>query len=160
MVYVKEAHPTDGWWLGSSRTQRTLHRLSGNPARLDVKDPVTLEQRRRVAASCQANLFDGVVPVYVDAMDDAVSAFYTGKPTRIYFIDLEGRVQYNPGTGPFGFSPDALEQVIERYLNEAGVSQGTGLSGVGLSGVRSRDSCYLAKTAPSSVGERMSYVTS
>ena len=65
-------HPTDKWWLGRSRTQRVLHELSGNPARLDVADPVSLEQRRKVAASCQANLFDGVVPLYVDAMDDAV----------------------------------------------------------------------------------------
>ena len=116
VVYVKEAHPTDKWWLGRSRTQRVLHELSGNPARLDVRDPVTLQQRRKVAASCQANLFDGVVPPYVDGMDDAVSRAYTAKPTRIYFIGMDGRVVYNPGIGPFGFSPDHLEPVIEDYL--------------------------------------------
>ena len=118
VVYVKEAHPTDKWWLGRSRTQRLLHELSGNPARLDVADPVTLEQRRKVAASCQANLFDGVVPLYVDAMNDAVSARYEGKPTRIYFIGKDGQVLYNPGIGPFGFSPDELETVIAAYLAE------------------------------------------
>ena len=118
VVYVKEAHPTDKWWLGRSRTQRLLHEWSGNPARLDVADPVTLEQRRKVAASCQANLFDGVVPLYVDAMDDAVSARYAGKPTRIYLIGKDGRVRYNPGIGPFGFSPDQLEKEIAEYLAE------------------------------------------
>ncbi len=118
VVYVKEAHPTDKWWLGRSRTQRVIHRLSRNPAQLDVKDPVTLEQRRKVAASCQANLFDGVVPLYVDAMDDEVSTLYTAKPTRIYFIDRDGRMVYNPGMGPFGFSPEALEGVIADYLAE------------------------------------------
>ena len=118
VVYVKEAHPTDKWWLGRSRTQRVLHELSGNPARMDVADPVTLEQRRKVAASCQANLFDGVVPLYVDAMNDAVSARYAGKPTRIYFIGKDGQVLYNPGIGPFGFSPDELETVIAAYLAE------------------------------------------
>jgi len=87
VVYVKEAHPTDKWWLGRSRTQRVLHELSGNPARLDVADPVTLEQRRKVAASCQASLFDG-------------------------------HVLYNPGLGPFGFSPDHLETAIVEYLAE------------------------------------------
>jgi hypothetical protein len=117
--YVKEAHPTDKWWLGRSRTQRLLHEWSGNPARLDVVDPVTLEQRREVAASCQTNLFDGVVPLYVDAMDDAVSARYAGKPTRIYLIGKDGRVLYNPGIGPFGFSPDELEKTIAEYLAEA-----------------------------------------
>ncbi len=114
---MKEAHPTDVWWLGSTRTQRTLHKVSGNPARLDVKDPVTLEQRRRVAASCQANLFDGVVPLYVDQMDNRVASLYTARPTRIYFIDREGRVIYNPGIGPFGFSPDHLEPAIAAYLS-------------------------------------------
>ena len=118
VVYVKEAHPTDKWWLGRSRTQTLFHEFSGNPARLDVKEPVTLAQRRKVAASCQANLFDGVVPLYVDSMDDRVSRAYTAKPTRIYFIGEDGRVLYNPGIGPFGFSPDHLEPVIEEYLSQ------------------------------------------
>ena len=118
VVYVKEAHPTDKWWLGRSRTQRVLHELSGNPARLDVADPVTLEQRRKVAASCQTNLFDGVVPLYVDTMNDAVSARYAGKPTRIYFIGRDGQVLYNPGIGPFGFSPDELETLIAEHLTK------------------------------------------
>ncbi len=118
VVYVKEAHASDRWGLGRSRTQRLVHELSGDLARIDVREPVTLEQRRRVAASCQANLFDGVVPLYVDQMDNRVASLYTARPTRIYFIDREGRVIYNPGIGPFGFSPDHLEPVIEAYLSQ------------------------------------------
>ena len=117
VVYVREAHPTDKWWLGRSRTQRAIHALSGDLARIDIEDPVTLEERRKVAASCQATLLDGVVPLYVDAMDDAVNDLYTGKPTRIYFIGRDGRVVYNPGIGPFAFNPDHLEPVIEEYLS-------------------------------------------
>ena len=116
VVYVKEAHASDRWWLGRSRTQRLFHRFSGNPARVDVAEPVTLAQRRRVASSCQANLFDGVVPLYVDAMDNKVATLYTARPTRIYLIDLDGRVIYNPGIGPFGFNPDHLEPVLREYL--------------------------------------------
>ncbi len=118
VVYVKEAHASDRWGLGRSRTQRLVHELSGDLARIDVREPVTLEQRRWVAASCQANLFDGVVPLYVDQMDNRVASLYTARPTRIYFIDREGRVIYNPGIGPFGFSPDHLEPVIEEYLSQ------------------------------------------
>jgi len=117
VVYVKEAHASDRWWLGRSRTQRVLHELSGTPARIDVEEPVTLDQRQRVAASCQANLFDGVVPLYVDAMNNHVATLYTARPTRIYFIDRDGRVIYNPGIGPFGFNPDHLEPVIEEYFS-------------------------------------------
>ena len=124
VVYVKEAHASDRWWLGRSRTQRLVNGLSGNLARTDVKEPVTLEQRRKVAASCQANLFDGVVPLYVDTIADEVAVAYTARPTRIYLIGRDGRVVYNPGIGPFGFSPDHLEPAIERYL-----SQGRGKGG-------------------------------
>ena len=120
VIYVKEAHPTDKWWLGRSRTQTVFHELSGNPARLDIKEPVTLAQRRKVAASCKANLFDDVVPLYVDVMDDRVSQMYTAKPTRIYLIGTDGRVVYNPGIGPFGFSPDRLEAEIEKVLKTSG----------------------------------------
>ena len=119
VVYVKEAHATDKWWLGRSRTQVLFHELSGNPARLDVAEPVTLAQRRKVAASCRANLFDGVVPLYVDTMEDRVSAAYAAKPTRIYLIGRDGRVVYNPGIGPFGFNPDHLESAIEKHLETA-----------------------------------------
>ncbi|MCP3985102.1 MAG: hypothetical protein GY723_11985 [bacterium] len=118
VVYIKEAHPTDRWWLGRSRTQRLVNDLTGQRARTDIKEPVTLAQRQRVAASCQANLFEGVVPLYVDAMDNRVATLYTARPTRIYFIDLEGRVIYNPGIGPFGFNPDHLEPVMEAYLSQ------------------------------------------
>ncbi len=119
VVYVKEAHATDKWWLGRSRTQRVIHNLSGNLARLDIAEPVTMAQRRKVAASCQANLFDGVVPLYVDTMEDEVSLAYTAKPTRIYFIGMDGRVVYNPGIGPFGFSPGQLDEVIAEHMPQS-----------------------------------------
>jgi thyroxine 5-deiodinase len=117
VVYVKEAHASDRWWLGRTRTQRLTHRWMGGLNRIDVKDPVTLAQRRKVAASCQANLFDGVVPLYVDTIANEVAVAYTARPTRIYLIGRDGRVIYNPGIGPFGFSPDHLEPVIEQYLS-------------------------------------------
>ena len=120
VVYVKEAHPSDKWWLGRTRTQKLMHRLMGTRNRIDIEDPVTLAQRRKVAASCQANLFDGVVPMYVDTIANEVALAYTARPTRIYLIGADGRVFYNPGIGPFGFSPDHLESAITRYLSQSG----------------------------------------
>jgi hypothetical protein len=117
VVYVKEAHASDRWWLGRTRTQRLTHQLMGSRNRIDIEEPVTLSQRRKVAASCQANLFDGVVPLYVDTIANEVAVAYTARPTRIYLIGREGRVVYNPGIGPFGFSPDHLEAAIKRYLS-------------------------------------------
>ena len=64
VVYVKEAHASDRWWLGRSRTQRLVNDLTGQLARTDVKEPVTLEQPRsrgkhqfrRVKFAAAANL--------------------------------------------------------------------------------------------------------
>ncbi len=116
MVYVREAHPSDKWWLGETRTQRAVMDLFDARVRTDVVDPTSLEERRAVASACQETLFDGEMTVYVDTIDDRVSTMYTGKPTRIYLLDREGRVIYNPGIGPFGFNPEHLGQEIEAYL--------------------------------------------
>ena len=57
---------------------------------------------------------------YLDEMDNHVATLYTARPTRIYFIDREGRVAYNPGIGPFGFNPDHLEPVMQEHLARIG----------------------------------------
>ena len=115
-VYVREAHPSDKWWLGETRTQRALMDLFDARVRTDIVDPTTLDERRAVASACQETLLDGEMTVYVDTIDDRVSTMYTGKPTRIYLIGRDGRVVYNPGIGPFGFNPKHLGREIEAYL--------------------------------------------
>ena len=115
-VYVREAHPSDKWWLGETRTQRAIMDWTDARVRTDVVDPTTMAERRTVASACQETLLDGEMPLYVDTIDDRVSTMYTGKPTRIYLIGQDGRVVYNPGTGPFGFNPKHLGKEIEQYL--------------------------------------------
>ncbi len=117
-VYVREAHPSDKWWLGETRTQRALMDWTEARVRTDIVDPKTMEERRTVASACQKTLLDGEMPLYVDTIDDRVSTMYTGKPTRIYLIGRDGRVVYNPGIGPFGFNPTHLGNEIELYLSE------------------------------------------
>ena len=116
VIYVREAHASGGWWLGRSRTQRFVHRLSGNPARLDVEEPTTLAERRDVGGRCGSDLLGDSVPLYDDDMSNSTGEAYAANPTRIYFIDRDGRVIYNPGIGPYSFNPTHLEPVIEDYL--------------------------------------------
>lgn len=84
-------------------------------ARLDVYDPGTMEERRKVAGECEASLEYGV-RTYVDEMDDAVNIAYAGWPTRLYLIDTEGTVVYHAEPGPWGFHPWKLGKAIEAYL--------------------------------------------
>ena len=114
MIYIHEAHPVDGWWMGGGVAGLAL-KAGGFKAATDVYDPKTIEERRAVAGRCEAALEYGI-RTYVDEMDDAVSKAYAAKPTRLYLVGIDGRVVYAGGPGPYGFSPAALKAAIEKYL--------------------------------------------
>jgi len=93
MVYIKEAHPTDGWQVPQNERQGVL-----------VKDPKTIEERNKVAAQACAML-KIKLPCLVDGMDDAANKAYAAWPDRIYVVDREGKIAVMGGPGPGGFPP-------------------------------------------------------
>ena len=99
IVYIREAHPADGWSSGDH----------------DIRDPRTIEERRRVAGQCETAMQHGI-HTYVDEMDDAVNKAYAAQPDRLYLVGLDGRVAYAGGRGPFGFKPAELRAAIEELL--------------------------------------------
>jgi hypothetical protein len=116
LVYIREAHPVNGWWLGKGLFGLAL-KLYGSEAATDVYDPVTMEERRAVAGRCDVALQYGI-PTLVDGMDDAVNKAYAAWPTRLYLVGLDGRVVYGAGLGPFDFKPAKLGQAMETYLGQ------------------------------------------
>jgi hypothetical protein len=106
MVYVREAHPTDGWSMESN-----------DRAGVSLAQPRTYEERVAVAQRCGKSLSLGF-PMLVDTIDDAVGARYSGMPSRLYLIGA-GKVAYKSGRGPFGFKPAELEQSLILLLQEA-----------------------------------------
>ena len=103
-VYIREAHPEDGWIIAENQR-------SG----LAVHDPTTDDERRAVASTCAARLkLD--MPMVIDRVDNAVTSAYGGWPDRLYLVDREGRIAFQGGEGPFGFKPQELERAIEREL--------------------------------------------
>lgn len=117
MVYIREAHPVDGWWLGRQPFRFFVQRFAPKTA-LDITDPQTLEERRQVAGQCSTTLAYGVRTV-VDTLDDAANRAYAAWPTRQYLIGPDGRVRYAGGLGPYGFKPAELETAINTLLAEA-----------------------------------------
>lgn len=100
MIYVREAHPTDGWSMESN--QRVGVALA---------QPRTFAERVNVAQTCQATLgFD--MPFLIDTMDDSVGGTYSGMPSRLYLIDRAGKLVAKSGRGPFGFKPAELEHSL------------------------------------------------
>lgn len=108
MVYVREAHPTDGWQMESN-----------DRVGVSLAQPTTYDERAEVARTCGARLGLGF-PMLVDTIDDAVGAEYSGMPSRLYLIDKAGTVAYKSGRGPFGFKPAELEQSLILLLQSAG----------------------------------------
>jgi hypothetical protein len=118
-IYIREAHPRDGWWLGGGLMGKMVKMVIPKTA-TDIYDPKTIEERRAIAGQCQESLQYGI-RTYVDEMDDAVSQAYAAKPTRLYLVGIDGQVVYAGGPGPYGFSPSALKTAIETYL--AGIGE-------------------------------------
>ena len=118
-IYIREAHPKDGWWFGGGIMGKILKKGIPKTA-TDIYDPKTIEERRSVAGQCEESLQYGI-RTYVDEMDDPVSKAYAAKPTRLYLVGLDGRVVYAGGLGPYGFSSGALKNAIQEYLASAEV---------------------------------------
>lgn len=104
VVYIKEAHPEEGWVLGRNRR-----------ADVRVNDPTSDEQRAQVAQTCAVRMRIEM-PVLVDGIDNAVASAYGGWPDRLYLIGRDGRIAFQGGEGPFGLKPPELEAAIRAEL--------------------------------------------
>ena len=118
MIYVREAHPTDKWWLAETKLMRFLSVMSNDYPSYDTKEPESIEERRVVATACRSKLLEDM-PVYVDNMDNKVDLTYVAWPTRVYFLGTDGKVKYDSGLGPYGLSPEDLEKEITKYLGKS-----------------------------------------
>jgi thiol-disulfide isomerase/thioredoxin len=107
MVYVREAHPTDGWAMESNAKAGVV-----------FKQPTTLAERAEVCEAFRKRLKPGM-PVVVDDITDPVNTAYSGVPARCYVIDAKGKVAYKGGRGPFGFKPAEMEQALAMAILEA-----------------------------------------
>jgi hypothetical protein len=106
MVYVREAHPTDGWRMESNDRSGVV-----------TEQPKTYAQRVEVASKC-GQLLDLGFPMLVDSIDDRVGARYSGMPGRLYLIDRAGKIAFKSGRGPYLFKPAELEQSLVLLLQE------------------------------------------
>jgi peroxiredoxin len=112
-VYVREAHPTDGWRMDSN-----------DEAGVKILQPKDYTERREVAERC-GKVLKMSIPLLVDEMDDRVGHAYSGMPARLYIIDRDGKIAYKSGRGPFGFKPDEMEQSLVMMLLEQQKPAGT-----------------------------------
>jgi thiol-disulfide isomerase/thioredoxin len=107
MVYVREAHPTDGWKMESNTRVGVA-----------VKQPTTYGERVAVCGQFCKKL-EPRMKVVVDDIVDTAGTAYSGMPARLYVLDTKGKVAYKSGRGPFGFKPGEMEQALVMSLLES-----------------------------------------
>jgi type I thyroxine 5'-deiodinase len=105
VVYIEEAHASDGWQTPSNLREKVI-----------VANPGTLEARRGVAQSCVTHL-KIQVPALLDDIGDTTEALYTGWPDRLYVIDRGGHIAYKSRPGPFGFKPEEMTVALARAVS-------------------------------------------
>jgi Iodothyronine deiodinase len=78
VVYIREAHPEDGWVLESNRREG-----------IALADPALPGERAGAAEACAVHLRI-TMPVLVDGLDDEVARRYGAWPDRLYLIGADG----------------------------------------------------------------------
>ena len=100
MIYVREAHPTNGWKMESN-----------SRAGVAVKQPITFAERVSACNQFCTHL-KSTMPVVIDEINDPVGNAYSGMPARLYILDRAGKIAYKSGRGPFGFRAGEMEQAL------------------------------------------------
>jgi hypothetical protein len=105
-VYIREAHPSDGWQVPANETEAIIY-----------LQPNTEEERALVAQSCQLGLDIGI-PMLIDGMDNATEEAYSAWPDSLYVVGKDGVIAYKGDPGPGGFRPREMEQALADLLRE------------------------------------------
>jgi hypothetical protein len=104
LVYVKEAHPDDGWQMEANRRSGVIYNT-----------PKNLQERARVASDCVKSLkFD--FPCLLDDMQNSVQQLYKGFPARTCLVNKEGKIIYLTKGSPRGVNAQELEAELKRFV--------------------------------------------
>ena len=104
VVYIREAHPEDGWVVKMNREED-----------IAFDDPTNMRERQEVATACALRLKIRM-PVVLDEIDDNIASAYGALPDRLYLIGKGGKVAFKGEPGPWGFEPAKLEEAIQAIL--------------------------------------------
>lgn len=96
IVYIAEAHSTDGWAFTNN---------------IDINQHQSLEDRLSAARILLKR--DPLCPVVVDDMSDTSAIKYGALPERLYVLQA-GKVIYKGAVGPWGYDPQKVRQVLEK----------------------------------------------
>lgn len=104
IVYIQEAHP------------EMLR--EGNKTGI-VGRPRNIDERVILATECVAK-YKFTIPMVIDGMDGTVNEDYQAWPVRVTVTDIDGKVAFYAGPGPFDFRIPPIERTIKKLIANDG----------------------------------------
>ena len=98
-IYVREAHPTDGWAINNSYN---LPQATSNSDR--IKSAQILKTQAGNIGS-----------ILADPIGDEVEQFFSAHPERLTIVK-NSKVEYVGGPGPFGYDLDEMVKKLNAIL--------------------------------------------
>lgn len=103
-VYIKEAHPQEGWSLGSYN------------GKWDVNEPTSFQERRDLAVQWHKDM-GAVTTMLIDGPGNEVNTAFAALPERTYVLN-GSQVVYQSGPGPFEYSLDGPRKALDELLSQ------------------------------------------
>ena len=104
LVYIREAHPDDGWQLPSNTQNEVV-----------FNRPKSLGERRSIAKKCGTKLKLSM-PCVVDKFDNKVDEEFAAYPDRLFIIGADGKVALASAQGPWGFKVSDVEDWLKKHF--------------------------------------------
>ena len=100
VIYIAEAHPSDGW-------------VDDN-ARVSLKNHTSVDERCE-ASELMFSLLERVpCDMVLDDIDNCTSVAYRALPERLYIL-RKGNVVYQGGPGPFYYIPSEVREWLDAF---------------------------------------------
>ena len=104
-IYVRKAHPTDGWQVDANVEEGILFRQHQS-----------IEERDEAAGSCTVGL-QIQLPTLIEGIDNGIDDAYGAAPVRQYVIGKDGVVTYHGGAGPHFLDLDDWSEAIKSTIS-------------------------------------------
>jgi hypothetical protein len=104
IVYIREAHP---------EMLKEGHKTG------IVGRPDNINERVILATECVSQ-FKFTMPMVIDGMDGKVNSDYQAAPVRVTITDIDGKVAFYAGRGPFDFRLPPVERTIKKLIANEG----------------------------------------
>ena len=105
IIYIKEAHPSDGWKFDGPEYSFIANHRQLNDRIEAVKTMIELAKINK----------DSQISVYSDTMDDHTNHLFRGAPERLYVLH-DQKVFYQGENGPFGYSIPSLDFFLKNNI--------------------------------------------